>query len=292
MRAVAVLSSATSAFLVAAVATGSAPSLFLRRGGRPRERRESWLVQAGLALTPQQFWAGSAALGAIAFALLVVATGTPTVSVAPSLGVAVLPRLYYGRRRTARMREVQERWPDALRELTACIAAGMSLPQALCRLADAGPEPLRAAFSRYPLLQRMVGVVPALEVIKAELADPTSDRIIEVLILAHERGGRIVGDVLRDLAESTTEAVRTLEEIATDGLEQRINARAVLLIPWLILLGMTLAPGGYRDFYRSSGGVVTVAIGAVLSIVGTALVGRLSREQREDRVLAGREAAP
>ncbi len=38
---------------------------------------------------------------------------------------------------------------------------------------------------------------PALELVKEELADPTSDRVIEVLLLAHERGGPIVRHIWR-----------------------------------------------------------------------------------------------
>src|SRR5680860_1096925 len=75
--------------------------------------------------------------------------------------------------------------------------------------------------------------------LRGELGDPTSDRVIEVLIVAHERGGRIVLELLRDLAEGTTEDLRTEEEIATASLEQRINARAVFVLPWVVLVALT-----------------------------------------------------
>ncbi len=161
----------------------------------------------------------------------------------------------------------------------------MSLNQAVAALATGGPQALRDAFARYPTLSRMIGVVPALEVVKEELADPTSDRIIEVLILAHEKGGHILSDILRDLAEATTRDVRALEEIATEALEQKINARAVFVLPWVVLLVLTLKPGPFRDFYRSTGGVLVVLAGAALSLFGLWLVSRLSREQVERRVL-------
>jgi tight adherence protein B len=269
------------------VATGHAPTLRrAQRPPRPRaEEAQRWLVQAGLALTPRQFWVGSVALGAAVFAVVVLATATPAVAVVPALAVAGLPRLVFARQRARRLRAVQEAWPDALREVVAGITAGMSLSSALGALARNGPEAIREAFARFPVLVRTLGVVPALEVIKAELADPTTDRVIEVLILAHERGGRIVAEVVRVLGDATNDEVKTGEQIATDALEQKINARAVFVLPWLVLLLLTARPGHFRDFYQSSGGLLVVAVAGVASLLGVLVLGRLARDPVEERVL-------
>ena len=120
---------------------------------------------------------------ATAFAITFFATGTPLVAFVPAVAAATLPRAYFGRRRAARLRELQAAWPDGLRDLGASLAAGRSLGHSLITLAETGPQPLREAFARFPALSRMLGPVAALEVVKAELADPTSDRVIEVLIL-------------------------------------------------------------------------------------------------------------
>src|SRR5947209_13971078 len=167
-------------------ATGYAPELSLRVR-RPRaeiSRWQLWLNQAGVAVTPRQFWAGSLAAGALAFLAVTVVTGAPLVALVPAAGVATLPGAYFARRRAAQLRRVQAAWPDGLRDIIASIAAGRSLPQALNALAASGPAPLREVFARFPLLARMLGTVAALEVLEEELGDPTSDRVIEVLIIA------------------------------------------------------------------------------------------------------------
>lgn len=287
MTVLAALATGFAVYLAFGLATGRSPQLRLRH---PRTRPEvsagqQWLVQAGAHLTPRQFWVGSAVLGIAAFAVLALATATPAVAVVPGVVAACLPRLVYARRRAQRLRAVQAAWPDALREVVSGITAGMSLPQALSGLARSGPEVIREAFGRFPVLVRVVGVVPALEVLKAELADPTSDRVIEVLILAHERGGRIVADVLRDLADATAADVRTGEEIATESLEQKINARAVFVLPWLVLLLLTARPGHFRDFYQSAPGLLVVGLAGLASLAGVLLIGRLARDPVEERVL-------
>lgn len=286
MTALAAASSAVFVYLLVGVLSGQAPSFagLRRRRGQVGEQ-QLWLVQAGTDLTPRQFWVGSIGGGAGTFLLIVLLTATPAAAIVPAVAVGLLPRAAFARRRSRRMRELSEAWPDGVRDLLASISAGMSLNQAVASLASGGPAALRDAFARYPILARMIGVVPALEVVKEELADPTSDRIIEVLILAHEKGGHLLAEILRDLADATTKDVRALEAIQTESLEQRINARAVFVLPWLVLFVLTLRPGYFRDFYRTGGGVLVVVMGALLSLVGLWLVSRLAREPVERRVL-------
>jgi tight adherence protein B len=163
-------------YFLVGYATGYTPEIKIRRFRRRAQisNRQLWLNQAGVAVTPRQFIAGSVAVGAVAFVAVVAVTGAPLVALVPAAGVAALPRAYFARRRTAHLRGVQAAWPDGLRDVVASIAAGRSLSQALNALAASGPPPLQEAFTRFPMLSRMLGTVPALEVIKEELADPST----------------------------------------------------------------------------------------------------------------------
>jgi len=275
--------------LFCALATGylvGQPVQF-RRWGRTPHRRASaqlWLVQAGAALTPTQFVAGSVVVGVLTFALTYLLTGTALVSLVPAVAAASIPRAYFGRRRVMRLRDLQRAWPDGLRDLGASIAAGRSLTHALVDLAATGPTALRVAFVRFPTTARMLGTVPALEVVKSELADPASDRVLEVLILASERGGPIVRQILEDLVVTTTKDLKVLDEIESEGLEMKINARAVLVMPWLVLVALTLRPGAFRAFYQSPAGLLVVLVGVVLSALGSWWINRLGRAHEETRV--------
>ena len=130
----------------------------------------------------------------------------------------------------------------------------------------------------------MLGTAPALELVKEELADPTSDRVLEVLLLAHERGGPIVRNILEDLVDATTRDLKLLDALETEGLEMRINARAVVVLPWFVLVALTARPGPFRDFYRSSGGFATLVLAACMTGVGMLFLGRLGRDEDEERV--------
>lgn len=293
MTTLAALAVGVACFLAAGIPGGRTARLTWPRTSRARRvhTTQLWLQQAGTALTPRQFVAGSTVVGLVTFAVVALLTGAPVVAIVPGIGTALVPRAYFGRRRTRRLREVQASWPDGLRDLAASISAGRSLSQGVVAMAVSGPAPLQEAFGRFPLLARMLGTVAALEIVKEELADPTSDRVIEVLILAHERGGQTVKEILDDLVAATTRDLKATEEIASEGLEMKINARAVLVLPWLVLVMLTIRPGAFRDFYRSPAGLVVVVLGAAMSVLGGWLVGRLGRDREERRVF-GSSAAP
>src|SRR5439155_2586877 len=195
-----------------------------RRLAVHRARATTWLQQAGAGVGPGTFLWGSMLAGAFAVLITAALTGSVFVALVPGLAVALLPRAYFGRRRRARLREVQRAWPDGLRDIVASITAGLSLTQAVTNLASTGPPALRVALARFPELARVVGTGPALELLKEDLADATSDRVIEVLVLAQERGGSIVREILEDLVSATTRDIKLLDEIDTESLESRINA--------------------------------------------------------------------
>ena len=287
MRLAAALASGVFVYFAVGLMFGVAPARRLRTP-RPEPRqasaRQLWLNQAGVRLTPAQFYLGSVAGGVVAFVLLAFVAPTPVMALLPAIALGSLPAVYFGRQRNSRLHEVQLAWPDALRELISAISAGMSLERALIELATIGPAPVREAFSRYPLLARMLGSGPALGIIKEELAHPTSDRVIEVLLLAQRGGGQTVTAVLEELIDATVDDLNTQEEIKTNALEGKLNARIVFALPWAVLLLLTLESGPYRAFYRSSAGLVVAVLALLWSLLGLWLVGRLSRPHREPRV--------
>ena len=282
------LCAAVFAYLATGYLTGYAPPhLSFRLSPRrpePKVSRQVWLTQAGARVTPLQFWATS--LGAALFAFVVVfgIAGTAVVALLPACGVAALPRAFYARQRVRLAEDKVKAWPDALRNLSANLSASLSLHQALVALGHSGPTALRPVFQRYTRLAGTLDQRAALQVIREELADPVSDRIVEVLILASEQGPSIVLDVLADLARSTNLDLQLLERMETAQFEQKLNARAVFALPYFILILLCATGEEFRSFYGTAVGFIVVAVGAGLSTGGMLLIRRLGRMPIEERL--------
>jgi len=275
-------------YLLVGLMTGYAPSsLFTPKPKAPRRKvqRQAWLHQAGLPMTPTQFWVTSIGGGLVTFVLLMAITGAPVVALFPALAVGSLPRAYFGVVRRKKARERQEAWPDALRTIAAGISASQSLHQALRSLATGGPLALRPVFARYNALASTLDQRAALEAIKEDLADPISDRVIEVLVVATDAGPSVVLDILRDLADATTADLQLQERLVTQQTEQRLNSRAVLVLPFLLLIFLNASNESFRDFYSSPMGFIVIMIGTGMLFVGTVMVQRLGRIPGEERVL-------
>ncbi len=283
--------------LIAAVATGMfvVTLLVLRHGvtGSPRRRWRAggswrvWLAQAGLEMTPAQFITGSVVLAAFSFLVAEAVLGAWWLASVPAVAAGAAPHAFYERRRVIRMRALAEAWPDALRDVVADLSSGATLHQSLLSLVETGPAAIRNAIARYPIQSRTLGVVPALELIRERIADPTTDKVFEVVALAHRHGGRLTQSVLRDLVDEISEDVALDAEIRVDDTEQRLEARIVTAAPWFVLLILSAFPGAYREFYRSPAGAVVVSAAALWTAGGVLLLRRIRREQPEPRVLGG-----
>lgn len=227
-----------------------------------------------------------AAIGTAGAAFLLVEAwlGLWTVALPPAVLAGAIPGALAARGRRTDRRAIREAWPDALRDLVASLRAGQTIEGAMRALARSGPVPLRPRLDGFEDRVGAIGLVPALEELAATLDDATSDRVVEVLVVAAERGGSVVPELLAHLAGSLTKDAWMEEEIETASLEHRINAWAVFALPWAVLGFLTARPGPFRDFYGSAGGAVVVLAGGVAGAGGLAWVLALGRTAVEPRV--------
>lgn len=292
MTVVAVVSFAVFIGLMAVALTGQLPNLRRtpgRSGSRPPGRLADLVRRAGAAYTPVQVVGASALIGLAAGVVVASVTPVRVLAVVPALLAAATPVVMLRRRARERVRALRQAWPDALAQISGSVRAGRPLSHALVDVSLNGPAALSDPLSGMAARIQTVGLVPALHAVRATVADPVTDRIVEVLELAYTEGGRIVLDVIADLSQAVAAEVAATEEAETLALEGKLNARIVFAMPWLVLAMLTARPGPFQEFYRSSGGTLVIAAGAVISLVGIVVASRLSTTPPEPRVLITRE---
>lgn len=289
MRLLAALSAAVTAYLVLGAALGVHPRWLSRSEHRRdgSQRRREWLHQAGSGVGPAQFVAASVTGGLTAGVVVWAVSRVLPLALVGGAVTMLWPRAHYARRRRRLAHDRLAAWPDALRDLIAHLRAPLSVHASLVELGRTGPVPLRPHFARYATLSAALDHRKALEVVREELADPLSDRIIEIVLVAMDQGSGVVVDVLGDLAEATAADLRLHEEIETAQLETRLEARGAAVLPFAVLLLLCATSPDYRAFYSTPAGWVVVVIGGALCLVGLVSISRLGRIPPEERILAG-----
>ena len=230
--------------------------------------------------------AAAAVLSGLAVGPVVwVASGSGPIAVVFGLGAAWAPVAVV--RSLARRRRVslRQEWPEAVDNLASGIRAGLSLPEALGQLAVRGPVALRPQFERFARDYRSTGVfTDCLDRLKARLADPVADRIIEALRLTRDVGGTDLGRLLRTLSTFLREDARARAEIEARQSWTVNAARLAVAAPWIVLGLLATRPEAVTA-YNSAAGVVVLAAGAGTCVVAYRLMIRLGRLPDEERVL-------
>ncbi len=257
-----------------------------RRGGGFDERTRELLAQAGIeGVTPLQLVAASGALGTVVGILVLGFSQVPAIALAFAGFAGLLPPSLVRRRRNQRSVELRELWPEAVDNLASGVRAGLSLPEALSQLGVRGPEALRPPFRRFGEDYRASGRFnDCLDRLKANLADPVGDRVVEALRMAREVGGTDLGRLLRTLSTFLREDARTRAELETRQGWTINAARLALCAPWFVLLLLSTRPSAVEAYDRPAG-VVVLAVGGGVSFVAYRVMLRIARLPIEQRVL-------
>ena len=125
----------------------------------------------------------------------------------------------------------------------------------------------------------------ALDRLKARLADPTGDRVVEALRLTRHVGGRDLGRVLRSLSGFLRDDLRTRGELESRQSWTVNGARIAVAAPWLVLLSMAGRPDVVDRYSTPTGGLIVVG-GAAVCVVAYRLMMRIGRLPSERRVFA------
>jgi tight adherence protein B len=185
-------------------------------------------------------------------------------------------------KRAASLREL---WPDTVDHLRSAIRAGLSLPEALIQLGDKGPAELRSAFREFGADYQVSGRFDrSLDRLKARLADPVADSIVEALRMTREVGGSDLGRLLGTLSEFLRDNARTRSELEARQSWTVSAARLAVTAPWIVLLLMSSRPEAV-EAYSTPVGASVLAGGLAVSVVCYRTMLKIGALPQDRRVL-------
>jgi tight adherence protein B len=259
--------------------------------GTPDTRRNrllaGWrarLAQAGFGTLPLSVFATLSVVLAVAAAALAEALlGVRAITVVAGTVWLVLPTLIVLWRARARRRLNRAVWPDVVDHLVSAVRSGLALPDAVSSLAQAGPLATRNAFAEFESEYRATGNFGySVDKLKASLADPFADRLLETLRMAREVGGSDLTVVLRSLSNWLRQDAAVRAEVEAKQSWVVNAARLGVAAPWIVLVLISSRPEAAQAFNTAAGTVVILG-GLTVSVVAYRVMlalGRLPEERR------------
>ncbi|MBA8817369.1 tight adherence protein B [Microbacterium halimionae] len=255
---------------------------------RARESRASRLLdEAGFAHADQRaLFVASAATGILASAAAWLIIPVAVVSLLAGIAGVFAPAAWLRTRREKRIRARRSMWPDVCDLLIASVRSGMSLPAAVGALSLSAPDVLRPAFGAFENDMDTSGHFDtSILRMKATLADPAADRIIETLRMARQVGGTELVPVLRSLSSSVRADAALRAEVEARQSWTRGAAVLGVVAPWVVLTLLAFRPEA-ASAYSSPQGIGLIVIGAVVSVIAFRLMLRIGRLPDDRRWLA------
>lgn len=244
------------------------------------------LVQAGVpGVGPAGLAGACAATGALSLLLGLGLSRSPAIALCFAAMAAYAPLALVRSRARRRRAARRALWPEVVDHLASGIRAGLSLAEAVGQVGERGPEELRPAFRAFAEDYRSSGRFgDCLDGLKARLADPVADRIVEALRLTRDVGGTDLGRLLRTLSAFLRADARARGELEARQSWTVNGARVAVAAPWVVLALLATRPEAVAA-YNTGAGAAVLAAGGASSLVAYRLMIRIGRLPEDQRVL-------
>ncbi len=244
------------------------------------------LIAAGLPkVTAPGLYAVACGIGLVAWILASGMTRSPVIGLCLAVMAGRGPVAWIHARARKRSGHLRVAWPEAVDNLASGIRAGLSLPEALAKLGERGPEQLRPAFASFAQDYRATGrFEDCLDALKTRLADPVGDRIVESLRVTREVGGSDLGRVLRTLSTFLREDAHTRGELEARQSWTVNAARLAVVAPWVVLVLLSTRAEAAAA-YNTPAGVTVLTVGALSTVLAYRLMVKVGRLPVEVRVM-------
>ena len=236
-------------------------------------RLRDFLAQAGMRTKPAKLVLVSGVIGLGSYVLA--AQFHLQVLVAVVLGVAgaAIPFGVVAWKRKRRLRQFEERFPEALDLLGRAVRAGHAFTTGLEMIAQESPEPVAGEFRTtfeeqnfgLPLRDALLNMAERVPLIDVRF-------FATALLIQRETGGNLA-EILDGLARVIRDRFRIYREVRTRTAQGRLTALILIALPpfMLVLLGM-LNPHYMGTLFTDPMGPTILGVAATMQVIGSAIL--------------------
>lgn len=189
-------------------------------------------------------------------------------------------------RAKSRRRAIGRSWPEVLDALISGASSGIHPTQTFAELAESGPVLLRRYFATMRKnLEFGASYRDTIQILKAELSEVHSDRLVELLLIIDAAGGLGFYESLKAQAAVARQDLALWGEIEAKQGWVTGTAKIAIAAPWIIVVLLSMQPGNLQ-VYSSQAGTTILIMGLVVSIFAYRLIRLLGGFDSPPRVFA------
>jgi Flp pilus assembly protein TadB len=178
----------------------------------------------------------------------------------------------------ARIAKIDLQIPQAVATLANSMRAGLTLVQAVTRLSEQAPEPIRSEFK---IMANQYGYGADMETVirnaKTRLNLPNFNLFASALILNREMGGDI-SETLTRISKSLDKLREMRKTVEAHTSEGRTNIKVLMIAPVFMLLLMCIVDSaGVMMLFTTTQGIAVLTVAAVLTGSGAYLARRITK---------------
>jgi len=241
-------------------------------------RLKEYLLQAGMTIKPAKLILISAVVGVAAqFILSAMFVKLPFfLTLLAGAAVFMLPFAYVAWKRRRRLRQFEERFPEALDLLGRAVRAGHAFTTGLEMISKDSPEPVagefRTAFEEQnfglPLRDALLNMTERIPLIDVRF-------FVTALLIQKETGGNLA-EILDGLARVIRDRFRIFREVRVRTAQGRLTAGILIAMPIFMLCVLSvLNPAYIRVLFDDPKGPFVLGTAAVMQVVGSLIIWRI-----------------
>lgn len=236
----------------------------------------SALTQAGMTTKPGKLLLICVASGLSVYLVAGLLYGQTVVGAIVALAGAAVPLLVVSVKRGRRLRQFEQRFPEALDLLGRAVRAGHAFTSGLEMVSKESPEPVATEF-RTTFEEQNFGLPlrDALSNLSERVPLVDVQFFVTALMIQKDTGGNLA-EILDELSRVIRERFRIHREVQIKTAQGRLTALILILLPiGLLLLLRVMSPGYVNVLFQDPLGLRLLAGAAILQVIGSAVLWKI-----------------
>lgn len=252
---------------------------------RKFQRDIAWMVETSLRFNPNPIDARRRVillygLFTLVLIFLLVLAPNPFFSVLLWVALLWVPKLVVDWAWKRRRHQIDQQLAPTIAAMCNSIRAGLTLVQAIQRLGEQAPEPIRGEFqimaNRYAY---GADLAMTIREAKERLNLPNFNLFASALLLNREMGGD-VAETLQRISQSLDRLRQMRQTVEAHTSEGRMNIKVLLVAPiFMLLLLSTIDPKGVSMLFSTPQGYAVLLVAGLLTGTGVYFAARITRSE-------------